>query len=166
MPCGEKEGSRVFKDKKVARIVAMAIVAVFLLGVFGLAISQTGTGYAASAGTASNIGKVNYQRLINESPELGKFKETMQGEVAQAQKDFEEKSKTMNDKEKEAYSNQLRERLSLKEQELKAPIFSQIDAAVKSVADTKGLAVVLDVNNIVYGAQDITDDVLKKLTSK
>ncbi|WP_425058603.1 hypothetical protein SCACP_32610 [Sporomusa carbonis] len=156
----------MFKNKKFAKNVAIAVVAVFLLGVFGLALSQSGKGYAAGAGTASNIGKVNYQRLINESPEFSKFKETMQNEVAQAQKDFDEKSKTMNDKEKQDYSNQLRERLSLKEQELKAPIFDKIDAAVKAVADAKGLAVVLDVNNIVYGGQDITDDVLKKLTAK
>ena len=156
----------MFKDKKVAKVVAVAVVAVFLLGVFGLAISQSSVGQAAGAGSSSNIGKVNYQRLINESPELGKFRETMQNEVAQAQKDFDEKSKSMNDKEKQDYSNQLRERLALKEQELKAPIFSQIDATVKAVADGKGLAVVLDVNNIVYGGQDITDDVLKKLSGK
>ncbi|HWR09161.1 OmpH family outer membrane protein [Sporomusa sp.] len=156
----------MFKDKKVAKVVAVAIVAVFLLGVFGVAISQSTVGHAAGAGTASNVGKVNYQRLINETPELATFKETMQNEVAQAQKDFEEKSKTMNDQAKQEYSNQLRERLSLKEQELKAPIFSKIDAAVKAVADTKGLAVVLDTNNIVYGGQDITDDVVKKLSGK
>jgi outer membrane protein len=156
----------MFKDKKVAKVVAVAIVAVFLLGVFGVAISQSTVGHAAGAGTASNVGKVNYQRLINETPELATFKETMQNEVAQAQKDFEEKSKTMNDQAKQEYSNQLRERLSLKEQELKAPIFSKIDAAVKAVADTKGIAVVLDANNIVYGGQDITDDVVKKLSGK
>jgi len=156
----------MFKNKKVAKIVAVSVVAVFLLGVFGLALVQTGTGYAASAGTSSNVGKVNYQRLINASPDLENFKQTMNNEVEQAQKDFDEKSKTMNDQQKQDYSNQLHERLALKEQELRAPILSKIDAAVKAVADKKGLAVVLDVNNIVYGGQDITDDVIKNLGGK
>ncbi len=165
MPMAERR-LKMFKDKKMAKMVAIAVVAVFVLGVFGIAVSQSGTGYAAAAGTASNVGKVNYQRLWNESPEVAKLTETMKSEYAQAQKDFEEKSKTMNDKEKEAYANQLRERLTLKEQELKVPVLSNIDAAVKAVADAKGLAVVLDVNNIVYGGQDITDDVVKKITGK
>lgn len=156
----------MFKNKKVAKIVAMAVVAVFLLGVFGLALVQTGTGFTASAAPASNVGKVNYQRLINASPDLAKFQETMQAEVEQTQKDFDEKSKTMNDQQKQDYSNQLRERLALKDQELRVPILNKIEAAVKAVADSKGLSVVLDVNNIVYGGQDITEDVIKKLGGK
>ncbi|QDR82080.1 OmpH family outer membrane protein [Sporomusa termitida] len=156
----------MFKNKKVARIVAVSIVAVFLLGVFGVAITQSTVGHAANAGTASNVGKVDYQRLVNSTPEFAKFRETMQNEVAQAQKDFDEKSKTMNEKEKQDYNNQLRERLALKEQELRTPVLNQIDAAVKAVADSKGLAVVLDMSNIVYGGQDITDDVVKKLGGK
>ncbi len=156
----------MFKNKKVAKIVAVSIVAVFLLGVFGVAITQSTIGHAAGAGTASNVGKVDYQRLVNSTPEFAKFRETMQNEYAQAQKDFDEKSKTLNEQGKQDYSNQLRERLNLKEQELRAPIMSQIDAAVKAVADSKGLAVVLDMSNIVYGGQDITDDVVKKLGGK
>lgn len=57
----------------------------------------------------------------------------------------------------------MNERLALKEQELRAPILRKIEAAVKAVADKKGLVVVLDANHIVYGGQDITDDVIKKL---
>jgi hypothetical protein len=41
-----------------------------------------------------------------------------------------------------------------------------INAAVKMVADAKGLTIVVDKNTAVYGGQDITDDVLKKITGK
>lgn len=69
--------------------------------------------------------------MINASPDLENFRETMNNEIQQAQRDFDEKSKTMNDQQKQEYNNQLRERLALKEQELRAPILSKIEAAVK-----------------------------------
>ena len=156
----------MFKNKKVAKIVAVSIAAVFFLGVFGLALSQTGTGHAASAGTASNIGKVNRALIFQQHPDMANAKETMKAEVEQAQKDFEAKSASMADKEKQEYYNQTGQRLNLKEQELLAPINDKVDAAIKAVADARGIAVVFDVSNVVYGAQDLTDDVMKKITGK
>lgn len=156
----------MFKNKKVAKMVAVTIAAVFLLGVFGLALSQTGTGHAASAGTSSNIGKVNRSLLIQQHPDLAKAEETMKAEVDQAKAEFESKSANMADKEKQEYYNQTMQRLELKRQELFAPIQDKVDAAIKGVADAKGIAVVFDVNNVVYGAQDLTDDVMKKITGK
>ena len=41
-----------------------------------------------------------------------------------------------------------------------------IDAAVKKIADNKGLAVVIAKDAVVYGGQDITDDVVKEITKK
>ncbi|MPN32162.1 hypothetical protein SDC9_179638 [bioreactor metagenome] len=90
----------------------------------------------------------------------------MQAEVEQAKKDFESKSATMNDKEKNDYYMQLQQRLSLKQQELIAPVFDKVDAAIKAVADAKGLSVVMDKSNVVYGGQDITDEVAKKISGK
>jgi len=156
----------VFKNKKVAKMVAVAIAGVFLLGVFGLALSQTGTGHAASAGTASNIGKVNRSLLLQQHPDLAKAEETMKTEVDQAKTEFETKSANMADKEKQDYYNQTMQRLELKRQELFAPIQDKVDAAIKAVADAKGIAVVFDVSNVVYGAQDLTEDVSKKITGK
>lgn len=166
MPYGRKEGKNMFKNKKNAKIVAVAIAAVFLLGVFGLAISQSSTGYAASAGTSSNIGKVNRGLLIQQHPDLAAAEATMNAEVEKAKTEFETKSAKMADQEKQEYYNQTMQRLELKRQELFAPIQDKVDAAIKSVADTKGIAVVFDINNVVYGAQDLTDEVMKKLTGK
>lgn len=156
----------MFKNKKNAKIVAIAVVAVFVLGVFGLAISQSGTGYAASAGTASNIGKVNRNLLIQQHPDLAKAEETLKAEYEQAKTDFDAKTAKMSDQEKQEYYNQTMQRLELKRQELFAPIQDKVDAAIKGVADSKGIAVVFDVNNVVYGAQDLTDEVMKKITGK
>ena len=104
--------------------------------------------------------------MLQQLPDLAQAKETLDAELAQAQKDFDAKTANMSAKEKQDYYNQTMQRLQLKEQELLAPIHDKIDAAIKSVADAKGVAVVFDVNNVVYGGQDLTADVVKKLTGK
>lgn len=83
----------MFQNKRIGKIVVVSVAAL-LLGIFGLILGQTGIGY--TAGTSSNVGKVNYQRLINASPDMENFRETMNSEIQQAQKDFNEKSKAMN----------------------------------------------------------------------
>lgn len=157
---GER-GNLVLKNKKYVKTVALTVAALFVLGVVGMAVSTTGKGYAA--GASSNIGKVNYQALVSQHPDMAKMNETMQAEVTQAQQDFNTKSANMNEKEKQDYYMQVQQRLSLKERELIAPIYDKVDAAIKAVADAKGLAVIMDAGNVVYGGQDITEDVLKKL---
>ncbi len=154
----------MFKNKKNARIIAIGIVAFFVLGVVGIALSQSGSSKIASAGPSSNVGVVNYQMLVSQHPDMAAAQATMQSEVEQAKKDFDAKSATMNDKEKQDYYAQVQQRLNLKQQELLAPILDKVTAAIKAVADNKGLVVVLDKSNVVYGGQDITDDVMKKLT--
>jgi outer membrane protein len=153
-------------DKKQIKIVSLAVAVFFMLGVVGLAVSQTGKTSVASAGASSNIGVVNNQMLLSQHPDMAKAQEAMQAELDQAKKDFETKSATMNDKEKQDYYNQVQQRLSLKQQELIAPVFDKVNAAIKAVADAKGLAVVMDKSNVVYGGQDITDDVMKKISGK
>ena len=156
----------MFKDKKNAKIVAIAIVAMFVLGIVGIAVSQNGKGYAAGAGSSSNVGKVNYQMLVSQHPDLAKVDEVMKGESAQAQKDFDEKSKTMNDQQKQEYFMQTKQRLDVKEKELITPIINKVNAAIKDVADAKGIAVVMDQGSVIYGGQDLTEEVSKKLYGK
>lgn len=136
-----------------------------MLGVIGMALSQSGKSVASASGS-SNIGVVNYQVLISQHPDMAKAQEAMQAEVEQAKKDFETKSATMNDKEKQDYYAQVQQRLSLKQQELTGPVFDKVEAAIKTVADAKGLSVVMDKSNVVYGGQDITEEVGKKITGK
>ncbi len=156
----------MFKNKKNAKIIALGIVAFFVLGVVGIAVSQTAGSKVASAAPSSNVGVVNQQLLVTQHPDMATAQATMQTEVEQAKKDFDEKTATMNDKEKQEYYAQVQQRLSLKQQELLTPILDKVTAAIKAVADAKGLVVVLDKNNVVYGGQDITDDVMKKITGK
>ena len=87
----------------------------------------------------------------------------MKTEIENAQKEFEEKSKSMNDVEKRRYYTQTQERLQNKQKELMDPVMKKIEAAIKKVADKKGLAVVVEKSTVVYGGKDITDEVAKSL---
>ena len=100
---------------------------------------------------------------MNQSPDLAAANEQMQAAVEQAKADFEAKSADMDDNAKAEYYQQTQQRLQAKQQELIEPITQKIDEQVKAVAEAKGLSVVIDKNAVVYGGQDITQDVIRKL---
>ena len=155
----------MFKNnKKNVKIVALAIAAAFLFGVAGLAVSQTTQ--VASAAPASNVGKVNYQMLVQQHPDLAKVQTTMQTESEAAKKEFDAKAASLGEKEKQEYFMQLQQRLQLKNQELMVPIFNKVDAVIKEVSDAKGLSIVVDSAAVIYGGADITDECVKKITGK
>jgi len=157
----------MLKNKKMVRMVALGVALLFLLGVAGIAFTQSGGKMASAAGNpASNIGVVNGNMIFQQHPDLAKIDQQMQSEVEQAKKDFEAKSATMTDKEKQDYYGQTQQRLQLKQQELIAPIRDQIEATIKAIAESKGLTVVLDKSTVVYGGQDITDEVVQKISGK
>ena len=158
---GKKEFC-MLNNKKNLRLIALAIAAVFILGVAGIAVTQTSSIKSVSAAPSSNIGIVNYQVLFEQHPDTAAAQQTMQSEAEQAKKDFDAKSATMGDKEKQEYYNQLQQRLMLKEQELRGGIFDKINGAVKAVAEAKGLSIVIEKGNVIYGGNDITEEVAKK----
>jgi len=137
---------------------------VFILGIFGIAASQMGTGLAASA-PSTNIGVIDsINAILVQHPDFKKAQETMQAEIQNAQKEFETKSANMNEQEKRDYFLQLQQRLEHKEQEVLGPVVESVKAAIADVAKAKGLAVVLEKKHVIYGGYDITADVIKKIT--
>lgn len=148
------------RNKKNVQLVSLAIVAAFVLGIVGLSLSQSSIGHAAPANNSA-VGVVNYQMIIVSTPDMDAYKTNMQAEIDNAQKEFDEKAKDLPDQEKQRYYTQLQERLGQKDRELKAPILDKINAAIKKVADSKGLTIVVDKQAVLYGGVDITDDVIK-----
>ena len=72
----------------------------------------------------------------------------------------------MNDQEKAEFYIQCQQRIAQKQEELLAPIEQSVEVAIKAVADKKGLAVVINKAAVVYGGQDITQDVIAQLSKK
>ena len=127
-----------------------------------VAITQPATTYAA----ASSVGVANYRQLVDQHPDMAQANETYKTMFKQAQDDYNAKSATMKDDEKKTYSQKLDQELQQKKLELLIAIQNKVNATVKEVADSKGLTIVVDKGITIYGGQDITDDVLKKITGK
>jgi outer membrane protein len=147
----------------IKRVKNISIMLFLLFSI--VVIAQPSTTYAA-ASISSPIGVVNYQLLIQQHPDSAQAQTTMDAEIAQAKSDFDAKSVNMNDQEKQSYYQQLQQRLQNKQQDLLGAIQDKVNAAVKAVANSKGLRIVVSKGVIVYGEQDITDDVMKKITGK
>lgn len=151
-------------EKKQIRFVSILIAVIFIGSVVALALTQTGN--IASAASSSNIGVVELDQILVQHPDMQSFDDKMKSMVEEIKKEFDEKSVGMNDQEKADYYRQCQERILQKREELLEPIMKSIDTAIKTVADKKGLSVVLAKAAVIYGGQDITNDVIAQLGKK
>ena len=148
-------------EKKQVRIVSILIAAIFIGSVVALALTQTGS--VASAASSSSVGVVDMQQVSMAHPDVQNLQSQMEATINEVRQEFEEKSAGMNDQEKADYYLQCQDRIRQKQEELLAPIEQAVQAAIKAVADKKGLAVVINKAAVVYGGQDITQDVINQL---
>ncbi len=146
-------------EKKQIQFISIGIALLFVLSVVGVAVSQSSVGLAK--GSESSIGVVDFEQLVKQHPDMVEAQKAFQAEREQTKKDFDEKSANMNEQEKASYYQQLIQRLTNRQRELMEPVLAKINEASKSVADARGISVVLDKNEVVYGGQDITADVAK-----
>lgn len=151
-------------EKKQIKFVSILIAVIFIGSVVALALTQTGN--IASAASSSSVGVVEYEQLLIQHPDMQKLDDQMKSTVEEVKKEFDEKSASMNDQEKADYYRQCQERIFQKREELLEPIVKSIEAAIKTVADKKGLSVVLAKAAVIYGGQDITNDVIAQLGKK
>lgn len=147
------------RDKKLVKQVSLIVALVFVLGIAGIAMTQTtNVGFAASP---SGVGVVTWQVLMMQHPDMQMIKAAMDNEVQVAKTEFEEKAKGLSQEEQQKLYMQYQERLSNRERELMKPLFDKINTAIKKIADAKGLSIVVDKQGVLYGGTDITEEVMK-----
>lgn len=154
-----------FGSPRMVRVLSLFVSGLFVVGCFALSMMQSGFGGANVAEAAANsaIGVVDFQRLVTSSPNINNVRNTMKNEVMAAEKDFQNKAKSMSDQEKQKFGQQLQTRLMNRENQLMTPVINAINAAIKKVADKKGLSVVVHKNVVVLGGVDITEEVVKAM---
>ncbi|MBR7024762.1 MAG: OmpH family outer membrane protein [Selenomonadaceae bacterium] len=151
-------------EKKQIKLVSILIAVIFIGSVVAIALTQTGN--IATAASSSSVGTIDYQQAMSSHPDVQNLQGQMETAINDVKKEFDEKSAGMNDQEKADYYRQCQERLAQKQQELLDPIKNSVDAAIKKVADKRGLAVVIDKMAVIYGGQDITAEVISELGKK
>lgn len=87
----------------------------------------------------------------------------MQKKQAEAKAAIE---KATDDKEKQKIFSTKRQEAAMQEQKLMQPLFKDIDLAIRTVAKTKGITIVLDKAQVFFGGIDITEDVIQNLKKK
>lgn len=157
---------RLLGNKKNVKIVSLLVAAIFVLGVGGLAYTQMAT--PAMAAPTSNIGVLDPQKILAEPN--SKLAQEAQKEFTEFQeqlkKDYDGKIANAGDADKQKLQIEAQQKLQEKQMEIMKNIQEKVKDASKSVADTKGLSVVLVKDAVLYGGVDITDLVNKKLNEE
>jgi len=138
------------------KMVLMAVLSAFILTmVAGVALAD------------EKIGVIEPQKVLFQHPKMAQVQKQVQAVVQKKQAE----AKTAIDKEQdnkkkaEIYQTK-RNEAATEEQKLMAPLFKDIDLAIRSIAKAKGLTIVLDKAQVFMGGLDITDDVIQELKKK
>ncbi len=148
-------------QKKQVKIISVIVAAVFILSIVALGVTQYESGLAGAS--SSNVGVVDYKQLRAQHPGMQAASEKYEEAAKQARAEFEQQVPNMTPEQQHEFMVKKEKEMQEKTKELLDPINSSIEEQIKAVADTRGINVVLDKENVLYGGQDITQDVLKKL---
>ncbi len=150
--------------KKNIKIFSAAVALIFVLSVAAMAVMQTGN--PVNAAPSSNIGVVDTSKVFAPDNEaIVNAQKELQTASQDMQKQFEEQSANMSDEEKAQLFEKMQGEMSEKQEKIQKGLKDKLEEAVGSVASTKGLSLVVDKSVVLYGGQDITDQVAKQLTS-
>ena len=130
-----------------------------------------------SEAAEQKIAVVDVPRVVAQSQQVQALNKAQEAKVAELEKWIEvvkkdvEKQKTQEGKEK--LFNKYKESYNVKKQELVANgqtqmqvIMNTVSETIAEQAKTKGYTMVITSNIVVYGGDDITEDVLKALNAK
>jgi len=165
------------------KFIVMAMTAAFLLVTAGV--------FAAEG---MNVGYVDIEKVFNQYEGTKKAKEKLQGELEKEQKKIEEKKseiiKLKEDLEKKASvlekskvdakkaelqtkleklqsdAMEIQQKLLGQEKEMTANIVEEIRVIVKKIAEEKKYDMVFEKNLLLYGGDDITPFVVKKMNEQ
>lgn len=137
----------------------------------------TGASLVASA-EAAVVAKVDTKRLFEQYKEAQTSQSEFKKKAEAYQQEFMEKNRLLQEAQKEGKSKAELEKMTRKfeselkpkkeaveklDRELSARLKKKIEATIQEIARARGYAVVVDKQVVLYGGDDITDDVLKKL---
>lgn len=141
------------KMKKFFRIVPLLVVVVFAL--------------AGAACAAEKIGVADMQKVLVNHPRFKDVSKRIEAVYRAKEQELKTALDKVTDKKQGAQMIQgKRQEAAQEEIKLKEPIYKEIRAAVRTVAKNKGITVVLDIGAVMFGGQDITDDVVAELKKK
>lgn len=123
-----------------------------------IAVVALVVGFSGIAG-AANIGLLNLQRALDAHPGMSYAEE----QYEQTVQDMERQLDAASGEEQEQMIAEFQRMLGMLEYELQEELLNGIIAAAAQVAEEMGYDVVLDFGAVLYGGDDITDQVIEYL---
>lgn len=110
------------------------------------------------------IGVIEPQKILFQHPKFEQVTKRVQAvlEVKQNEAKAAIEKATDNKVKAEIYATKKQE-AAAEEQTLMAPLFKEINLAIRTVAKAKGVTVVLDKAQVFFGGIDVTEDVIQQL---
>lgn len=138
------------------KVVLFAVLAAFILTMFaGVALAE------------EKIGVIEPQKVLFQHPKMTQVQKQVQAIVQKKQTEAKAAIDKEQDNKKKAEIYQAkRNEAATEEQKLMAPLFKDIDLAIRSIAKAKSLTIVLDKAQVFMGGLDITEDVIQELKKK
>lgn len=122
---------------------------------------------AGAALAEEKIGVIEPQKVLLQHPKIAQVQKQVQAVVQKKQDEAKVAIDKEQDNKKKAEIYQTkRNEAATEEQKLMAPLFKDIDLAIRSIAKAKALTIVLDKAQVFMGGLDITDDVIQELKKK
>ena len=119
-------------------------------------------GISASA-FAAPVGVVNVNAILNNYPGITEIAQSVAQEKARLQDEFNKQSANMSDTDKQALAQKLNQQLAEFEQKKMTPVQKKINKTILSVAKAHDIDSVVNMNAMVAGGKDLTDEVIKAL---
>ena len=117
-------------------------------------------GISASA-FAAPVGVVNVNAVLNSYPGITEIAKSVAQEKTRLQEEFNKQSANMSDADKQA--EKLSKQLADFEQKKMAPVQRKINKTILDVAKANNIDSVVNMNAMVAGGKDLTDEVIKAL---
>lgn len=109
---------------------------------------------------------VDVQKVFELHPDKTSAEKQLNEAAQSMQSELETKANDLSQEKQQSLLQEYQSKLSEREQKLIQNVLQQIEEAIKTVAEKKGVKLVLDKRNVIYGGYDMTQDVVDYINSQ
>lgn len=118
---------------------------------------------AGSVDTASYIGYVNVEEVMQNYPGIKDIYAKLDDAHQKAQDEFNKKAPSLDEQGRYDLNNKLTKQVNDQERALMQPVLTKIHDTILKVASEKGIKNVIDSGSMLAGGVDLTQDVIKAI---
>ena len=133
---------------------------VMMISVLVLAVGFFMTAPAAAEG---EIAFVNLQEVFEAHPDKAEAEDQLNLEAQEMQAELEAEADDLSQEEQQQLLQQYQQQLTQREQELIQEVLADIEGLLNQLAEEKGVSVVLDGQNVLYGGYDLTPELIEMI---